>query len=214
MAELGPAQGLLIGRAAEHLVCANLLMSGVSAMLTEQGMPFDLIADIGSQLFRIQVKGTLRARRLRPGSSADCWAYIWPVKHRGKRKAGARLSTAHCDIVALVALDVGLIAYLPVQVASQTMQLRGPGALDAAKRRNGWGWTRTVDQFPFSEAISGDISGYVSRQLASACPYGHAFNEQNTIHESDQRICRICRNERARLYQQRRRAEARERLNA
>lgn len=214
MSELGPERGLLIGRAAEHLVCADLLLGGISTMLSEQGMPFDLIADVRGRLFRIQVKGTLRARRMRPGAAPDCWAYVWPVKSRGKNNTGARLSELHCDLVALVALDIRMVAYLPVRVASQTVQLRGPGALDGAKRRNGWGWTRTVDQFPFSEAISGDASGYVTRHLAEVCLHGHAFDEENTIRESAQRVCRTCRNERARLYQRRRRARVREHNDA
>ncbi len=200
--ELGPEHGMLIGRAAEHAVCADLLLTGIHATLTEQGMAFDVVADIGTKLVRIQVKGTLKSRRMRPGIAPDCWAYVWPVKHRGKERRGRRLDESHCDIVALVALDIRAIAYMPVAVASQTVQLRPPGAFDQRERWSGPGWTRTVDQFSFKEAVSGDTSGYATSSLATHCRRGHEYTEENTVRDNrHSRICRICRNEKSRKRQ-------------
>ena len=46
------------GRAAEHLVVADLILSGYRAFLTEQGLPYDVVLDCGEKLYRLQVKAT------------------------------------------------------------------------------------------------------------------------------------------------------------
>jgi hypothetical protein len=40
-----------MGKAAEHLVCADLLMKGYNAFLSAQGLPYDVVIDQGRGLF-------------------------------------------------------------------------------------------------------------------------------------------------------------------
>ena len=40
---------LMIGVAGEHLVCFDLIAKGFTAFMTEQGLPYDLIADINGK---------------------------------------------------------------------------------------------------------------------------------------------------------------------
>ncbi len=54
---------LEVGKAAEHLVVADLILSGYRAYLTDQGLPYDVVVDVGGRLYRVQVKAT---RGLRP----------------------------------------------------------------------------------------------------------------------------------------------------
>lgn len=36
---------LQIGKAAEHLVCCDLILQGYNAFLTDQGVPFDIVVE-------------------------------------------------------------------------------------------------------------------------------------------------------------------------
>jgi hypothetical protein len=61
---------LELGRAAEHLVCADLLLDGWAAYPTAQGMPYDLVVDIGARLIRLQVKSTFYPKNPQPNARA------------------------------------------------------------------------------------------------------------------------------------------------
>ena len=62
---------LELGRAAEHLACADLLLGGWHAFHTAQGMAYDLAVDVGTRLLRVQVKATLHPRHPQPGLRAN-----------------------------------------------------------------------------------------------------------------------------------------------
>ena len=62
-----------MGKAAEHLVCADLLMKGYNAFLSDQGLPFDVVIDLGRRLFRVQVKGTAKPKNPMPSLT---WKYL------------------------------------------------------------------------------------------------------------------------------------------
>ena len=103
---------LQIGKAAEHLVCADLLLQGYEAYLADQGVAYDVIADVGGRLVKIQVKATTSPRRssLIRGDIKDLYVYS---NRRAKR--GARvIEPGIADFFAFVALDRKLIAYVPV----------------------------------------------------------------------------------------------------
>lgn len=145
-------QALNIGKAAEHLVCADLLLQGVPAYLSDQGLPFDVLALWNDRLIRIQVKATQSPRNINSTRRSVSMAYSFNVRHRGKGNKGERLSAAHCDLVALVALDIRQIAYLPLALCSTTIGLHPPGH-EFPKRYNR-AFDQTIDQFPFIKAIS------------------------------------------------------------
>lgn len=101
---------LQIGKAAEHLVCCDLILQGHNAMLADQGMPFDvLVIDDGGKLCRVQVKASSKPmtteRNPRPH-------YRYGLRHaRGHSRI---VSGADVDVVAFVALDVKMIGYMPI----------------------------------------------------------------------------------------------------
>lgn len=137
-----------IGKAAEYLVLADLLLSGVCAFPTDQGLPYDIVADVSGRLVRIQVKATQRPRPTpnRPGSGNS---YIFYCRKAGKN--GSRtVADGTFDLLALVALDIRTIAYVPLNGnVPQTVCLRAPGHRSGHANK----WRGDIDQYPFSEAV-------------------------------------------------------------
>ena len=102
---------LQIGKAAEHLVVADLLLQGHNAFLSDQGLPFDVVV-VGNrgQLCRVQVKAT-QAPMIRAKSN-NTPHYRFGLRHaKGNIRA---MSAADVDVMALVALQIRKIAYLPI----------------------------------------------------------------------------------------------------
>jgi hypothetical protein len=137
------------GRAAEHLVVADLILSGYRAYLTDQGLPYDVVIDCAGTLFRVQVKATREARKL-PAHGALGAGYLFQVRRAGK--GGRRLYANDAfDILALVALDIRIIAYLPFsESVLQTIHLRPPGYQHHARAER----RRNIDQFPIEAALA------------------------------------------------------------
>lgn len=54
---------LQIGAAGVHLVCADLLTQGCRVSIAAEGLPYDIIADRGGKLVRVQVKATRTEQR-------------------------------------------------------------------------------------------------------------------------------------------------------
>lgn len=112
---------LEIGKAGEHLVCADLILKGYGAYLSDQGLPYDVVCDIGGKLIRIQVK-TTRTFRPVPQRVKETPAYLFHIRRCGK---GGRRSydERDFDAMALVALDINKIAYIKLNEARQTLHL-------------------------------------------------------------------------------------------
>jgi hypothetical protein len=137
---------LELGKAAEHLVVADLILSGYRAYLTEQGLPYDVVIDHQGTLFRVQVKASRAPKKMPQGGVGT--GYLYNVRKAGKRGRRA-YPDSEFEIVALVAIDLRIIAYLPF-AGLQTIYLRPPGhRLHARTER-----TRTIDQFPIETALA------------------------------------------------------------
>lgn len=145
-------RALEMGKAAEHIVCADLLISGHQAFLSDQGLPYDVLVDIGGRILRIQVKGTSVSRNAQTSTKAPNDVYQFYVRRRGRNGLGERLSSEHCDIVALVALDIRVVAYFPVADLAQSVSLKPPGhdfsRLYRRKRM------APIDAYPFADALA------------------------------------------------------------
>ena len=114
-------QDLQIGVAGEHLVCADLIIKGHNAYLSDQGLPYDVIADINGKLYKIQVKTTSKYRAV-PQRKKYTPAYLFWIKRCGK--GGKKIYTERdYDFMALVALDKKIIGYLPFNNVKGTMHL-------------------------------------------------------------------------------------------
>ena len=147
----GGANALDIGKAAEHLVCADLMLGGYRCYLSDQGLAYDLVVDVAGRLVRVQVKSTCFPSNMNARGRTVRTGYTFHVRKRGKNARGIRLSSNHCDVVALVALDIQAIAYLPIQEVGQCCQLMPPGHdfIGNYKRTRG----QSITGFPFAEAL-------------------------------------------------------------
>lgn len=133
------ATDLAVGTAAEHLVCYELLMMGYRAFLTDQNCPYDVAVDCGG-LIRIQVKATRKQRTI--PNNIHVPAYMWYVRKVGKHRVKV-YGKDDFDILALVALDIGRIAYLSPSEQKLTIHIRPPGAKGG----------KQFDDYPFLSAI-------------------------------------------------------------
>lgn len=97
---------LQAGKAAEHLVCADLILQGYSAFLADQGLPYDVIVDTGNTIKRVQVKATV------PKTVQG--RLVYPFGTRRSKGTNRPVGINEVDYYAFVALDVRLVAYLPV----------------------------------------------------------------------------------------------------
>jgi len=138
---------LEIGKAAEHLVVADLILSGYRAYLTEQGLPYDVVIDHERTLYRVQVKASREPKKI-PQRGAVGTGYLYNVRRAGKG-GRRRYADDEFDIVALVAMDIRIVAYLPFQ-GLQTVHLRPPGHRISARAER----THTIDQFPIEGALA------------------------------------------------------------
>jgi hypothetical protein len=113
---------LQIGKAGEYLVCADLIMKGLVAFPSEQGLPYDVLVDTGKRLLKVQVK-TTTAPRIVPQRAKDSYAYIFTIKRHGKRNTQI-YDDGEVDIFALVCLDTRLVGYLRNEEMPTTVNFR------------------------------------------------------------------------------------------
>lgn len=116
---------LQIGKAGEYLVCADLILNGHIAFLSEQGLPFDIVLDYNNKLYKVQVKTTRNPKNVLQRKS-NIPAYIYHVGLNGKNQKRKKYEIGHVDIFALVALDTKRIGYLPYFDTQTTMNFRVP----------------------------------------------------------------------------------------
>jgi len=123
---LHASRELEVGRAGEHLVCADLLLAGWTVYPTAQGMPYDLAVDTASRVVRVQVKSTFYPKHPQPHMRANP-AYFFNTRRAGR--GGARLYRENeFDIYAFVALDRRIMAYFAkAELPKQLVTLRIPG---------------------------------------------------------------------------------------
>lgn len=139
---------LELGKAAEYLVVADLILQGYRAYLTDQGLPYDVVIDLDGRLIRMQVKAT-REQRPVPQRVSFTPGYLFHVRRTGKGNRRVYDQNAF-DLLAFVALDIRKIAYMPfTDGLRQSIILRPPGyepATRAERRGN-------IDQFPIASAL-------------------------------------------------------------
>ena len=115
-----------VGRAGEHLVMADLLLDGWVAYPTSQGVPYDIVVDLGGQMIRVQVKST-KMPKTPQSMNRGTPLYVFHTRRAGK-KGRRRYSTDDFDVLALVALDRRLIAYYALaDTRNDSIAIRVPG---------------------------------------------------------------------------------------
>lgn len=157
---------LSIGKAGEHLVCADLLKRGYKAFLSDQGLPFDVVVEFGGALLKIQVKTTMVPRNVNAEGRNPRMAYSFSVARRGK-EGKERLSHFDTDLVAMVCLDRGFVAYMPMDDCGQTVQLLEPGQIfDKGYARK----HETIFDYPIEKALIGLANTNRITQLKNILP--------------------------------------------
>ena len=116
---------LQIGKAGEYLVCADLILKGHIAFPSEQGLSYDVVADINGKLIKIQVKTTRKSKYI-PQRKSPIPAYIFHIGINGKRGRRKKYAKGSVDLFALVAIDTKRIAYIPFFDTQTTMNFRVP----------------------------------------------------------------------------------------
>jgi len=108
---------LQIGKAGEHLVCADLILQGYNAFLADQGLPYDVLIDIRGKIKRIAVKSTQKIKSFgindpkRKGKAVNIYRFGTRRGKLGKVRAREK----DVDYFAFVALDIKKIAYVPIK---------------------------------------------------------------------------------------------------
>lgn len=97
---------LQIGKVGEHLVCADLILRGYNAFLSDQGLPFDVIIEHDGKIKSVQVKTTMGLIKYN-----NIYVYRFGIRC-GKRGSRA-IKINSVDYFAFVALDIKSIAYIP-----------------------------------------------------------------------------------------------------
>lgn len=147
------------GTAGEHIACADLILGGHRAFMTAAGLAYDIIVDTPVGLLKVNVKST-RAPAKRPGRPDARASYRFQVSRNSRNKGGrGRYAVGEVDIVALVALDIRRVAYLPLAQSGAVVEILAEHADPATNvfgpRR---GVTKTFAELTFSSALS-EIEG-------------------------------------------------------
>ena len=113
---------LQIGKAGEYLVCADLIIKGLVAFPSEQGLPYDVLLDTGKRLLKIQVKTTEKPR-LVAQRKTSIPAYVFSIKRAGKN-GKTRYMENEIDLFALVCLDTMRVGYVKNSEMPTTINIR------------------------------------------------------------------------------------------
>lgn len=146
---------LLPGTAGEHLVCADLMLSGYPAFLTSAGLHYDVVAEVGGRMLRVAVKSTLKSRPLSRAPDTHP-RYQFNITHRAQGRVMRGYGADLVDLVALVGLDRRHIAYIPASECPTIMHLRDPDVVPAKPSRKGptpGMRARNFDDFPLNRAL-------------------------------------------------------------
>ncbi len=115
----GLSSSLQVGKAAEHLACASLLLQGFNAFLSEAGLPYDILVDYKGKFYKIQVKSTCKMIKSRPKKNGTTYASTYRFAVRKGRVMQRKIKLDTCDFLALVALDIKAVAFVPVSIMNR-----------------------------------------------------------------------------------------------
>lgn len=105
------SNSLRLGRAAEYLVLADLLLSGYEAFTSDQGLPFDIVVEDHGTLKRLQVKSTAKIFE----NDKNAGVYRFELRSSRTKERNAYYRVWANDYYAFVALDTKKIAYFGIE---------------------------------------------------------------------------------------------------
>jgi hypothetical protein len=115
----GLSTSLQVGKAAEHLACASLLLQGYNAFLSEAGLPYDILVDHNGKFHKIQVKSTCKMIQSRPKKNGATYLSTYRFAIRKGRVMQRKIKLDTCDFLALVALDIKAVAFVPTSMMNR-----------------------------------------------------------------------------------------------
>lgn len=122
----------MLGKAGEHVVCADLFMRGWIATIASEGQGYDVIAERDGTMVRVAVKSTGQAQPRRTGARD---AYRFDVtKRRPVAPKRMRYTRRDCDLIALVTLDTKRVGYLSVDGCPTLIWIFNDDAAPAERR--------------------------------------------------------------------------------
>ena len=147
---------LQIGKAGEYLVCADLILKGYIAFPSEQGLPYDIVAEINNKLIRIQVKTTRKSINTLQRTQ-EIPTYHFSLRRCGK--GGRReYNNTDIDMVAFVALSSKKIGYLPIEKTPMSLLLRDRDFESQYRKITNHGIPvkggQYIDDFTFEKALT------------------------------------------------------------
>jgi hypothetical protein len=142
-----------VGAAGEHLVLSDLLMDGWDAFRTEPGAPYDVAVNHEGRLIRVQVKST----RAPAVYKQRVLAYEWHIRRNGFRGMG-KYAPDSFDLLALVALDIRLVAYALPSSHQNLARIQPPGAATGKR----------FADYPFGRALAQIVNVPESARLPAA----------------------------------------------
>lgn len=111
-----------IGKAGEHLVCADLCLKGISVSIASETLPYDLLLDTGSKILKVQVKTTEQPRKSNQWRGKSD-AYVFSIKRKGSN-GSKKYNDNEVDVFALVCLDTKQVGYLKNSDMPTTINIR------------------------------------------------------------------------------------------
>ena len=147
---------LMIGVAGEHLVCFDLISRGFTCFMTEQGLPYDIIADINNKLVKIQVK-TTRTHSEIPQRKNHYPSYLFHIRRCGK--GGKKLySENDVDVFAVVCVETKQVGYVSADRMPSTLSVR----VDSFREK----YLNEVQDFRAKEVIRLKSEGMSNTEIA------------------------------------------------
>jgi hypothetical protein len=149
----------LLGKAGEHMVCADLISKGYTAYLIEQILRYDIVMDLNGKLLRIQVKTTFEQKKIIQRKSTIP-VYQFQARRCGK---GGRQSYSNedIDIMAFVCLKDKLIAYVPIQSVGQTMHFYLKGYNNPKNGKN----IKFIENYTIEKALNDFLNPVIQNKL-------------------------------------------------
>lgn len=143
----GRLSSSLQGYLAELTVSADLAGGGYVSFPSAAFLRYDLIVEVDSRPVKIQVKSNLSPKLRSCGDKNPGYSFLI---NRRTRCNTPKYSAADYDILALVALDLGVVAYFHFSQAGlqSTIRLRADKEPNAQSKN-----PLSIHDYPFSKAI-------------------------------------------------------------
>jgi hypothetical protein len=103
------SEELQIGKAGEYLVCCDLILQGINAFLSDQGLPYDVLLDLDGEVKRVQVKTCSKVGNY--GKSKN----VYRFSLRSAKGSNRAIRADRVDYIAFVFLDIKTTQYIPVE---------------------------------------------------------------------------------------------------